>query len=1055
MTEQEEHIVDEHMEKQLETVLTQQSSSWNHFFIKRFRMTYLMMAVIILLGVYAMMTLPKEAEPEVSVPFVMITVPYPGANPVDVEDLIVDEIEEKIKNIDNVKAYNATAGVGYASISVEFEAEADIDKSLADVKDAVDEVAPFLPEDAEEPVVKELNFNDIAIVTYSFVGDYNDVQMREFAQVLQDEFERMPDVSRAPIVGEIMPEYQILVDQNKLDLYGVSLAQVAQAIRLSNMNAPSGDIAIDGYEYSVRVQGKFTRIDDIKDVIVTYVDEAPVYVRDIATIQDGFKEQETSARIGIGQSASKNTVSVQIYKRTGGNILRIVDNAESVIAELEDSAVFPADVSMLKTNDNSVYIKEDISRLGKSGGQTMILIILFLLVVLGLRGSLITGFSVPIAFLIAFIFIMFQGMTINSMVLFSLVLSLGLMVDNSIIVMEGINEYMDKHGKTAKEAAILAVWNYKWPIIAGTMTTVAAFLPMLLVSGIMGEYMSILPKTVSATLLASLFVALVIIPALASRFYVRHDLSKKKKHPLMKKGREKVEQWKKDYVVALRKILIAKAKRRSIIVSALVLVFVAISLPIVGIMKVEMFPAIDFDYFVVGVTLPTGSSVDKTNARVLEAESIIQSIPELDNYVTTIGAGFSAYAGNSADNGDHTANIMVNLVDKKERDRVSYDIAASVRDELRAIDGADVRVQEMTAGPPTGAPFEARIFGDDLQTLFAVSAEVKRAAGDIDGLINIQDSLDESSGELVFQVDRQKAMYYGLDVSTIANTLRQAIYGVNASTVTVDGEDIDIHVSYTEESIQDADDLGNISLQTQSGQSVMLRQVADVHILPSINEIHHLDGKKVIRITGQLAADGNLRHVMDAFDQYIQQELVLPDGVHIEVGGETEDIQKSFTEIFMSMFVAVFLILFILILQFDSFKKPLIIIFALPLAIVGAFFGLTLLGLAFSLPAFIGLVSLAGIVVNDAIVLIDRIDKNLERRMPFIDGIVEAGLARMQPIFLTSATTIAGIFPLALSEEMWAGLGFSIIFGLLFATGLTLVFIPVLYVSLFQKEYMK
>lgn len=1043
-----------HHKQELEDALKKQEHSLAGFFVRKYRITYLILAVFALFGFYAIATLPKEAEPEVEVPFAVVTVIYPGANPTDVEELVIDKIEDKITSLDKLKRVESTSGVGIGSISVEFEAEANLEKSIDELKDAVDEAKADLPDDAEEPVVQDINFNDIPIVTYSFSGPYSDAELKEYADVLQASFENLPDVSRAPVIGGIEQEFQILVDKNKLAAAGVSLQQVVDAVRISNNNIPAGEIDVGDYTYSVRVKGKFENVADISQVVVAQADGVSLYVGDIALVRDDFKERKTKSKIGIGDQQSSNTVSVQIHKTTGGNILRITQNAQEAIATLQERGTFPADLSIVKTNDNSVFIKEDISRLGKSGLQTTILIVIILFAVLGFRGALITGLSVPVAFLMSFIIIMIQGMTINSMVLFSLVLSLGLMVDNAIIVMEGINEYRELHGKTPYEAAMLSIWNYKWPIIAGTMTTVGAFLPMLLVSGIMGEYMSILPKTITATLLSSLLVAIVIIPALSARFLKKEKAEEKATGQFHKKLFGLLNGTKERYVPFMRRILSSRKARRSVIGLAIALFLFTVSLPVVGIMKIEMFPQVDFDYFVVNVELPVGSSLEKTEEIVTKAEGIVREIDELDNYVINIGQGFSTDPGSSGSAGTHLGSLVANLHPKEKRSRKSYEVVDSVRDALEAIDGGIVKVEELNAGPPTGAPIEARIYGDDLDALIGIGNEVKDRLSKIDGVINIADNVDESSGEFVFSVDRRKAQHFGVSVGAVANAIRQAVHGAQATTVRIAGDDVDVTVMYDKTQLQDAESLGNITLPGRSGAQAVVRQVANLSLEPSVFRIAHRDGQKVVKVTASVDRGADLRSIVRTFESSIDQ-ITLSGQNRIDVGGEREDIEQSFTEIFASMIVAVFLILFILVLQFNSFKKPFIILFSLPLAIVGAFVGLTVLRLPFSLPAFIGIVSLSGIVVNDAIVLVDRIEKNLRRKMLFVDAIVEAGVARMQPILLTSITTIAGVFPLAISQELWRGLGFSIIFGLLFATILTLVFVPILYVVFSKKEYEK
>jgi len=680
-----------------------------------------------------------------------------------------------------------------------------------------------------------------------------------------------------------------------------------------------------------------------------------------------------------------------------------------------------------------------------------------LFAVLGFRAALITGLSVTIAFLMAFVVLQNQDMTLNSMVLFSLVLSLGLMVDNSIVIMEGINEYMKKYNKTALEAAILSIWNYKWPIIAGTMTTVAAFAPMLLVSGILGEYLAIIPITLSATLISSLFVALIILPTLAARNIKEHGRMKyEKKHHKQHWLTHYMELAKSLYEKKLREILPNKKKRHKIILYSWVIFFIAVLLPFLGLIKIQMFPRVDVDYFVVNIELPVGSVLKDTKKVATEAEAIIAQIPELDNYVTNIGTSISI---GITDNGkasggilaSHLASITVNLISKDNRDRESFEIADSVRSDLEAIQGGNVTLKELNAGPPTGAPIEVRIVGSDISELSQVSTKVISELKGIDRVINIKDNLEDAAGEFTFVIDKTRADYYGLNIASIAGALRSAIYGATASEVNINGDDVDVTVKYSDDSFSSVDDLENILLATPRGELIPMKQVATLSLEPALLSIRHNNGDNTVSVTADIETGINLQDVLTEFDAK-RSSIAMPDGVSIEIGGEVEDIEKSFQEAFLSMIVAVILIAFILVLQFNSFRQPFIILFTLPLAIIGAIVGLLVLRLPFSFPVFIGIVSLSGIVVNDAIVLIDKINKNIKDGMDFVDGIIEAGIARMQPIFLTSLTTIAGLLPLTFADELWKGLGWAVIFGLLFSTVLTLVMVPIAYAGMCKDD---
>ncbi len=1011
------------------------------------------MFILILSGLFAMVTLPREAEPEVKVPFAVVTTVYPGATPTDIEDLVTDKIEEKIENLENLNKFESTSAQGYSSIFVEFEAEADLKDSFRKLREVVDEADASMPKEVESSVVREIRMNDFPIVTYSLVGDYTEVELKKYADKIQEEFEGIKGVSDVPIRGGLEREYQVIVDQTKLASFNISLGHIINSIQSTNFSLPAGSIEIDGFYYTVRLDGRFVDLHDINDIVISTFEDSPVFLRDVALVKDDFKESSTKSRIGFPEKFSKNTISIQIYKKTGANILSIVKEANKIVESFNKGGSFSEDLKVLKTNDNSKYIQEDLRILGTSGIQTVILITLILIMVLSLRGAIITAISVPIAFLISFSFLKIEGLTMNSMVLFSLVLSLGLMVDNAIVIIEGINEYVVRHKKTMYEAAILSVWNFKWAIIAGTMTTVSAFLPMLLVSGIMGEYLGIMPKTIAVTLLSSLFVAIIIIPTLATRFIKirsngNHGHRNKKRHQYIDRFMKNLH---KEYILFLKKVLPNKKTRRKYIILVWVLFLMAVATPFLGVMKIEMFPKVDFDYFNVNIKLPIGSTLDKTDKITRQVEKIVANVYEMDNYVTNVGLSSTLGHGGGSNSGKNKASITVNLKDKDQREKVSYQIAESLRKEFKKIQGADITIDEMTGGPPSGAPIEVRIFGDDVSGSAEVVGEVKAFLEGVPGVINIRDSMEESTGEFTFTVDKQKANYFGLNIVSIASTLRQAVYGAKASTVNVNNEDVDITVRYSKTSFSSTNDLENILLFTPTGESIKLKQVASLKLEPALLAIHHRNGKNIITVSADTEGKTNAGDVMKKFEEEVKN-IDLPSGVTLGVGGETEDIQKSFKEMFLSMFVALILIAFILTLQFNSFKQPFIILFALPLALIGVIIGLNILRQPFSITAFIGVVSLSGIVVNDAIVLIDRINKNIKNGMEFFDAIIEGGVARMQPIFITSLTTIAGVFPLIFANEMWIGLSLTIIFGLMFSTVLTLVIIPMFYAAICNKK---
>jgi len=1044
----------ENLKNNLDEALVQEKKSWVGFFIRKYRFTYLILFAILVGGIFSLFTLPREAEPEVKIPYAVVTTVYPGATPKDVEDLITNKIEDKVGNLENLNSYTSNSGEGVSSVFVEFNADADLQESFRKLREAVDEAKPNLPSESETPVVMEINFNNMPIVTYSLVGDYDEVELKKFADDIQKRFEKINDVSKTEIMGGLTREFQVIVGQTKLVNFNISLGQIINSIQTGNFSLPAGNIDIDGFKYGVRVKGKFTDAEQLNNIVVATYDDSPIYLEDVAEVKDGFKEITTESRIGFKDESAKNTISLQIYKKTGGNIINITTDAQKITNQLYQDKTLPDNLRIVKTNDNSVFIKEDLSTLGTSGIQTVILITIILMLILSFRGALITALAVPITFLMSFIFLKIQGMTLNSMVLFSLVLSLGLMVDNAIVIIEGINEYATKHNRPILEAALLSVWNFKWAITSGTMTTVAAFLPMLLVSGILGQYLSILPKTITVTLISSLIVAVVIIPTLATRLLKKMKNGNstgprnKKRHHFISKIFQNLYQ---KYIPFMKSTLPSKRKRRMIVFGAFLIFLLAITIPFTGLMKVEMFPKVDIDYFIVNIKMPIGTVLKDTKITTEKVEKIISQIPELDNYVTNIGSSASVGFGGGNSNASYLSNITVNLVNKDARQLKSFEIAERIRPELENIQEAEVTVEELSAGPPSGSPIEIRIFGEDTSSLSSISEEIEDFLKNTSGVINIKDNLENSTGEFTFTVDRQKMNYYGLDLISVASTLRNALYGAKASEVNLDGEDVDITVKYNKDHFDRVNDLENILLFTPTGENIPLKQIASLKIEPSLLSINHRDGNKVAIITADIEKGVNLQEVIKKFNDK-KATIELPPNFSIQIGGETEDIQKSFTETFYSMILAVILIALILVLQFNSFRQPFIIIFTLPLALIGVIIGLNILRLPFSFTAFIGIVSLSGIVVNDAIVLIDKINKNIANGMEFFEAIVDGGVSRMQPIFLTSITTIAGVFPLVYSNALWLGLSIAIIFGLAFSTILTLFVVPVMYVMICSKE---
>ena len=1002
------------------------------------------------MGFVAVRTIPIELQPEIKIPIASVATALPGANPESVESLITEPIEKAISGIDGIKSINSTSALSLSSVVVEFDASEDITEKVQEIKDRVDLIISDLPEDATDPQISKAEANNAPIVAFSIVTDRDSSEVNALAEELQDELEALPGVSRIQISGDQKERVEVTVDQQKADSYGLTISQIAQSIKAANLNLPAGIINTDKLNYSVRIDNRLTSLEDIKNTpLFTANDEnsTPILLRDVATVEVNKTAQTRLSNLSINGNPPAPTVSLQLYKEEGGNIVSIVDSAKAKIEELKASS-FPEDVEIAITNDLSKFIRTDLGILINSGYQTTSLIVLLLFLALGFKEGILAGLSIPLSLLAAVFLIQAQGLSINGLSLFSLVIALGLMVDTAIVMMEGIHENMRK-GMSSREAAIQSIETYKWPLIAGTMTTIFAFLPMLLVSGIVGQFLRTLPITISGALLSSLFISLTIVPAIAVKFLKKKD--GKEKNSILQPifdflGRlfERLIQF----------ILKRRITRVLVILLTLGLFMGSMSLPGSGKLPVEMFPKTDLDYFFVNIEAPTGLALEETKKIVTKVEAQVQEIPELDNYLTIIGSGQSLTPTDivSFDQGGNSnlANITITLTESATRERKSYDIAAELREDLQQITEASIFVQEATEGPPSDAPIVARITGNNIEDLRQVSDDILDLIKEVPGTTNVRNSLKPGLNEFKFVLDPEKVSFHGLSSVQVAGTIRNYLQGIDSTEIKLADEDIDIIVQsdinekngIPETSIKD---LEAIEIVTPKGYTVALGEIAEYTLQDGIASIAREDETRIAKVRSDLQPGKNAAVITKTVQDKIAAEYQIPAGVKISFGGDTSDVDQSFQELFRSMIIAVILIAATLVLVFNSMRQPFIVLLTLPMALIGVFPGLMSVGLALSFPAFLGVVALSGVVVNDAIVLIDRINSNRQNNMPFTDAIAESAQARLQPIIMTTITTVAGILPLALTNEFWAGLGFSLIFGLIAATFLTLVVIPVLY----------
>jgi len=1034
------------------------NSFWGYFVFNR-RMGIMIGLIFLFTGLYSFNKMPLESEPEIKVPYGLVMTTYQGASPKEVAEQVTFKIEQKIKSLEDLKKMTSTSSEGISQIFVEFDAKADIDDSIRKLKDKVDEATPNLPDDADDPIAQELSFSNRPIITLGFFGDIPYERLLNVVEDIQDELEKVKGIQSANIVGERKKHVLVAVRERDMMQYGMSLRAIGQSIRSFHMNSPIGNIEIDELYYRIRIEADQDTVDRVKNIPIMTKNGATIYVKDVANVKEELREATTKSLVSVNGQPSKQAISINIVKKTGDNIVETVDKAKEIIEEMKIEGTIPKEVEYLGINDMGEYVIEDFNRLMTNALQTVIIIFIILFIALGFKEALIGGIAIPFTFLVAFTYLHQTGNTFNFLVLFSLILGLGLLVDTTIVMMEGMHEHLYKDKLTPINAALKTIKTYRFPLMSGMLTTIAAFTPMLMMSGMMGQFFKFIPITVDIVLISAFFVGLLIIPGYAVLFM--HRVKKGEKElkifrQLREKRKEVISIINKKYEKLLHDLLEHKKTRRKLYFICIGAFISALMLPILGFVKVEGFPLVDIDFMFIETKAPVGTSLEKLEPIVNKIEKRVQQDPNIESYVLNMGMGGSeSLEGDLApgSTNTHLATMSINFVDKDDRTMRSYEIAEAYKQEMKLITEADVTVPELRSGPPTGAAIQVLIFGEDHAVLTDISNKVQKELKGW-GAQDVKDDMSTGTAEFTFNFngtyEKSLLKNYGLSVTDVAQEARMAVYPSKVASIKRGDEEIDINVqndwgSYYPSSI---DDVKNIQIQNNSGKYISLGAITTPQIGASYNSIKHVDGDQAITVHANAGKDQVPGDILNNLTPYLQN-YDWPKGYSYEIAGGNDETMQSFEDLLRAMIIGLLLILLILISQFNSFKQPFVILMSLPLSMIGVLYGFFLLGLNIGVATMIGIVALSGIVINDAIVLIDRINTNRrERKMGLKEAIKEAGPARLQPIIITSITTILGILPVSLTDPFWLSLGMAIVFGMMFSTILTLVIIPSIYYSL-------
>lgn len=1015
------------------------------FFIDRHHFTVFLMIVLIGSGLYAVSTIPKEATPDIAIPLGIVTTVLPGASAADVERLITNKIEDGVLGVENVSKVTSTSGDGVSTVSVEFNASANIDKSIRLLKDAVDKVRPDLPTEATDPLVSDVNFADQPILVVSISGNLAPAELTALGEQVQNEVERLPGIAKATLSGVRNREVQVVISQAKLRQYGLSVSDVTSAIAAAGIAAPAGSITVQGVTYSVRFDAGINTTDDVAQVVIPGPGNIPLRVLDVADVVDGLEDAKSYARVSVEGKPANPSLTLTVNKSRGGNIVQTAESVKKKLEEMKSGILANTDIVI--SYDGAGEVEKSLSELTRAGIETIVLVVIVLIFTLGWRESLVAAASIPLSFLIAFIGLLASGNTLNNVSLFSLILAIGILVDSGIVLVEAYHTRLLKLNDR-RAAAVAAIKEYAWPLIAGTFTTIVVFIPLFFLSGIVGKFLASIPFTVIFVLLASIFVALGFVPLL-SMFYVRAT------HSALETRQERYNDIAKTWYRAFLKKFFANQKNQRRFFTAMgVLFVVAMLLPATGLLKSIFFPGDNADFVYIEISRPQGTELAKTDLSVREVEEVLYAKKDIESFVTVVGSGssFASSLGGGIGRGGNIANITVNL--PKKHQKTSAEMVEELRKDLAGITSATIVVGEPAGGPPSASPLTITFVGKDLGALAETADRATQTLADIPGVVNIHSTTEDASAEFVVHLDGAKAAELGVAAPAVANTLRTALFSTKATSIRTGKDDIevrtklDLNPEYT-----DPSDTTHVSIDAVRALTVVgakgpipLSSIAEVSYEPAQTTIRHEGGERISTVTADVAQNANAIEATSQFKKRFTEDK-LGTNVSMKVGGASEDVNKSFTELFLALIAGASLMLAILILEFNSFRHSFYLLLIIPLSLIGVHFGLALMGQPLSLTSMLGVIALAGVIINHAIILMDSIAR-IHKEHPELsleEVVIEASSTRLRPIILTTVVTVIGMIPLALASPFWGPLAFAIMFGLAFSLLLTLVLIPVLY----------
>lgn len=996
--------------------------------IKNHRFTLIVMLLLIMLGAVSLQSMPRSEDPQFEFPATMIRVVYPGTNPMDMEKLVVDPIEEVINELDDIKVLKSNIEDGLAVVNVEFLYGSDPQDKYDDVVSSIARIRDQLPSDLALLDIDRISPIDVNVLQIALMSESQSYDtLKTLGEKLEKRLEQIPGVKRSETMAFPEQQLQVKADLAKMKELGIGLEDLIKAIKASGSNLPGGHVLSGERRFTVRTSGDFRTLEDLRRTAVRSTPGNIIFVEDIAQVDFGDGLPSYQARYdGI------KAIFVTVVQREGSNIFDVVSAVKDELQNLEKS--LPEDIQIQLTHDQTESVEDRISQFFDSLVMGLILVGFLSLVFLGFRPALVVIMAIPLSFYIGIGWLDVTGFGIQQMSIAGLVIALGLLVDNAIVVTENVDRFLRK-GLPPREAAAKGASQVGWAIASGTLTTVLAFVPILMLQTGAGVFLRSMPVTVILTLAASLLIAITLTPLIASTLLKK---SPQKPPFLYRKVRGFADG-------PYQKLLSYALKHPAQTLFLAVLILVG-SLSLAGSIGVSMFPKAEKPMVMINIELPEGASFDQTESVATRVEGLVSQHSIVRSIATNLGKGnpriyYNLFPSRQVPN---YAQLVVRLHTGELA--VVEPFVEQLREQVSKVTGARITVKELMQGPPYEAPVAIRVVGDDLSQVLSVSRDVEKVFVATPGIVNVDNPLDKPKVDLKVSINREKAAMYGVPINAIDEVVRASLVGLTVSQFRdSSGEDYPVIVKFQGTERPQIEDFDSMMVKSVSGELIPLKQLVSLKMISALPRFQHHMTERMVRITADIAAgyqaEALTNQIVSKLDQY-----PWPEGVFYQVGGEQEQRKESFAGMAKVLLIALLGIFAVLVLQFNSFSQPMVIFAAIPFAVTGMILALWLAGFTFSFTAFIGLTSLIGIVVNNSIILVDYANKLREEGKSIEEAIMLSGQTRLLPILLTTLTTIGGLLPLTLSgSSMWSPMGSTIIGGLIVSTLLTLVVVPVLY----------